>query len=186
MNICFFFQKNNNNEEKIDPQKSDKNDYNDDIDDIDDTKDTNNNLSKMILNVCITTAAAKGWVSPRLFVNIVGIKYSEIMNEWCTISTYFPQTMLNDEYKKLLKLNDKDIKSNVLGENISLYLGVKQCDENKNYSKVTYLLQSNSGGWIPQWAVEMGMVDQHMVAIFKKMSKWLLNNLWYCSGVSIQ
>ena len=125
------------------------------------------------MNVCKTTAAAKGWVSPRIFMNIVGIKYCESTNEYCTISTFLPDDLLH--LKSVLKVSDNDTKTNVVGQNLSVYLGVtkvKDCD----YTKVTYILQSNSGGWIPQWAVEMGMVDQHMIAIFKKMTVWLLEN----------
>ena len=123
------------------------------------------------MNVCKTTKAAKGWVSPRIFINLVGIKYCELTNEYCTISTFLPNDM--NHLKPILKVTENDTKINVVGQNISLYLGVTKTNE--NYTKVTYILQSNNGGWIPQWAVEMGMVDQHMISIFRKMTLWLLH-----------
>lgn len=159
---------NDDNEEKKDALKSDKLEDNDNAN----NDDLNN---KICMNVCKTTAAAKGWVSPRIFMNIVGIKYCKITNEYCTISTFCPDQMLTDQFKKIYKVTDKDLKDFIVGKNLSLYLGVTRIKDT-DYTKVTYILQSNNGGWLPQWAVEMGMVDQHMIAIFKKMTVWLLQN----------
>ena len=75
----------------------------------------------------------------------------------------------------MLKVSDNDIKTSIVGKNLSSYIGVTKV-EDSDYTKVTYILQSNNGGWIPQWAVEMGLVDQHMIAIFKKLTAWLLKN----------
>ena len=109
-------------------------------------------------------------------MQIVEVKYCKATNEHCTISTFIPNEIVNKkEIKGVLQIKDEDLKTNVIGQNLSLYLGVKRVEKTK-YTKVTYILQSNNGGYIPQWVVELGMVDQHMIAIFRKMTLWVLNS----------
>ena len=127
----------------------------------------------LCLSVVKTIAAAKGFISPRIFMNIVNVKYNEMTQEHYTVGTYIPDEMLDEEMKEILQVSDDDLTNLVIGRNLSLRLSAKRM-ENTGYSKVVYVLQANNGGWIPQWTVEIGMVDQHMIAICKRMTQWIL------------
>ena len=92
---------------------------------------------KICMNVCKTLPAAKGWISPRIFMQIVEVKYCKATNEHCTISTFIPNEIVNKkEIREVLQIKDEDLKTNVIGQNLSLYLGVKRVEKTK-YTKVT-------------------------------------------------
>ena len=129
--------------------------------------------SGLCLSVVKTNAAAKGWISPRIFMNVIDVKYDELTQEHYTVGTFIPDEMLDKEMKDTLRVKEDDLNNLVIGRNLSLHLRAKRV-ENTVYSKVVYVLQANNGGWLPQWAVEMGMVDQHMIAIIKRMTQWVL------------
>ena len=134
-------------------------------------KPSSNELS---LSACYTNAAVGGLISPRLCLNIFTVKYNPVTKEHEMVGTYVPDEMMNEEMKDILGVSDEDLSNLVIAKNLSSHLTAKRVD-NSGYSKIVYILQVNNGGWIPQWAVEIGMVDQHMIAICKRMTKWILH-----------
>ncbi|ETO29026.1 hypothetical protein RFI_08102 [Reticulomyxa filosa] len=75
----------------------------------------------------------------------------------------------------LTAVTDSDFSNFVVGKNIKVYFGVGEHKAVPDTCKVTYVLQCKDGGWIPQTINDLGMVEQHMIKIFFKMTDWLLN-----------
>eukprot|EP01084_Bolivina_argentea_P023006 42811_1 len=140
----------------------------------------NNTNTEYDINVAVTNPKINGWISSRLCVNICCSKYSNKMDSYCCFGTFMKDSMLK-QLQNTLNITAKEIK-NVVSKNLVLYWGAKsviistETNQNMKLTEITYILQVNNGGWIPQWAVEMGLIDQHMIVIFKQITKWLNNN----------
>ena len=125
------------------------------------------------INVAVTNPRLNGLISQRLSTNMNCSKYSQKMDNWCCLGRFVEESMLK-QIKDKLKITTKEIKY-TMSKNLNLYWAAKpiKIDNDINITKITYILQVNNGGWIPQWAVEIGLIDQHMIAIFTnhKMDK---------------
>jgi len=110
-----------------------------------------------------------GLISPRLSVNGAVCKYSDVLGSVCCLARFVPPSMVK-QLTSALRLTPRDL-SHVVARNLNLCWAARPC-EDSNLVRVTYVLQCNNGGWIPRWAVESGMVDKHLVAIFKQITKW--------------
>merc|ERR1712233_5404 len=82
------------------------------------------------------------------------------------------------ELQKKLNITQQDLK-HTISKNLNICWMAKPV-KFKNINgqiidlcQITYIVQISNGGWIPQWAVEMGLIDQHMIAIYKQITKWL-------------
>jgi hypothetical protein len=50
---------------------------------------------------------------------------------------------------------------------------VKDAPEDQPTCTITYLLQSSSGGWVPNTAVDLAIVDEHMLPMLRGMCRVL-------------
>jgi len=123
------------------------------------------------INVGVTNSKMNGLISPRLSVNGAVCKYSESLGAVCCLARFVPQSMVK-QLTGALRVTPRDL-THVVSRNLNLCWAATPCAEEASLVRVSYVLQCNNGGWIPRWAVESGMVDRHLVAIFKQITRWI-------------
>lgn len=129
------------------------------------------------INVAVTNPRLNGLISKRLSTNINCTKYSNKMDNWCCLGRFVTESMLK-QIKDKLRITNKEMKY-TMSKNLNQYWSADKSiiiNHDIKLTKITYILQVNNGGWIPQWAVEKGLIDQHMIAIFKQITKWINKN----------
>eukprot|EP01083_Nonionella_stella_P316107 1144449_1 len=135
--------------------------------------------SEYDINVAVTNPKLNGLISPRLSANIGVSKWSDKMNAYGCFGRFMKPTMMR-QLKQQLHITKADMK-HTISKNLNLYWGAKpitidtENGQRISLTEMTYVLQINNGGWIPQWAVEMGLIDQHMILIFAQITKWMSN-----------
>merc|ERR1719204_1561816 len=113
-------------------------------------------------------------ISPRLCVNGGVCKFSEALRSECCLARFMPQSAVK-QLTGTLRVTPRDL-THVVSPNLNLCWAARPVAGADGLVQVTYVLQCNSGGWIPRWAVESGMVDKHLVAIFKQITRWSNSN----------
>jgi len=183
--------KENNNATNINNNTNEEKEIKEEIVNVNNNNNDNNNDSDVqikkyweqsfpyyVLSVVISNPAAGGWISSRIFFSVARTFYSHKTKRYCTLCTFMPnhimQQYLNDNTDSILEVNKGEMKSYVLAKNITVYFDVEstQC---KKKTKIRYILQAdNQLTWIPQWVQELGVVEGHMIKLFKLMTEWLL------------
>merc|ERR1719204_50814 len=113
-------------------------------------------------------------ISPRLCVNGGVCKFSEALRSECCLARFVPQSAVK-QLTGTLRVTPRDL-THVVSRNLNLCWAAKEVAGADGLVQVTYVLQCNSGGWIPRSAVESGMVDKHLVPIFKQITRWSNSN----------